>query len=96
MERGRFCRAGLAKAKGEYAKALATLKAAFPNMVCCDAFESGGCGGKEHSRKRRTSSRVVSQVRSGQVQGGRTEGSTGGAPGASGRQHLSLRGRARC
>ena len=36
-------RRDLAKAKGEYATALATLKAAFPTMVCCDAFESGAC-----------------------------------------------------
>ena len=31
----------LAEAKSEYAAALTTLKATFPNMVCCDAFETG-------------------------------------------------------
>ena len=29
--------------KGEYAKALRDVKTAFPTMVCCDAFETGGC-----------------------------------------------------
>ena len=33
----------LANAKSDYAKALLELKAAFPTMVCCDAFETGGC-----------------------------------------------------
>jgi hypothetical protein len=33
----------LANAKREYAAALLSLMAAFPAMVCCDAFESGGC-----------------------------------------------------
>lgn len=36
-------RRDLANGKQEYADALRKLKAAFPTMVCCDAFETGGC-----------------------------------------------------
>lgn len=36
-------RRDLADAKRAYTAALLTLKAAFPTMVCCDAFETGGC-----------------------------------------------------
>ena len=33
----------LAEAKSEYAAALTTLKPTFPNMVCCDGFQTGAC-----------------------------------------------------
>ena len=33
----------LAEAKCDYAAALCTLKENFPTMVCCEAFEAGGC-----------------------------------------------------
>ena len=36
-------RRDIATAKSDYATALRTLKAAFPTMVCCDVFETGGC-----------------------------------------------------
>ena len=33
----------LAEAKSDYATALLKLKESFPTMVCCEAFETGGC-----------------------------------------------------
>ena len=33
----------MAEARRDYHAALRTVKETFPSMVCCDAFETGGC-----------------------------------------------------
>ena len=42
-EMAEYGRNDLAQAKLEYAEAMRTLAHTFPTMVCCDAFETGGC-----------------------------------------------------
>ena len=37
-----WARRDLAESQSEYADALCKLKEAFGNMICCDAFETGG------------------------------------------------------